>query len=282
MVPKDVEDLSPEELAEEVLERFEARYRAGVLFDVDRQLAADMRAEARPAVDALVHALTTGTTSDRESLGHHESLALVTLLARRAAVLGATPSGADRVVRSLRQAFADIDCPVPAEAIDALSLASLEGYVRGRDELAHEAAQAEAAQSLVTITLAPGLLVLRMYGAHESEQIESVVEEFARDLHRENAVVAIIDCSGLLKAGRRRAAALLAVDESARMLGVHCVFAGVSAEWKTAFLEAGADDALLDIEERYEDGLKVALGHLGWTLGPTLRERIRTLRKPTR
>lgn len=270
---------SPEELAEEVLERFEARYRQGVLFDVDRNLAADMRNEARPAVDALVHALTTGTTSDRESLGHHESLALVTLLARRAAVLGATPSGADRVVRALRQAFDDIERPVPKEAIDALSLASLEGYVRGRDELAREAAQQEAAQSLVTVPLAPGLLALRLYGSHESEQLDIVVEEFARDLHRRGAQVAIIDCSGLLNPGRRRAAALLAVDESARMLGVHCVFAGVSAEWQGAFREAGADPALLDISEAYEEGLKLALAHLGWSLSPTLRERIRNIGK---
>ncbi|MFT5356742.1 MAG: hypothetical protein ACI9KE_003968 [Polyangiales bacterium] len=279
MVPKAVEDVSPEDLIENVLERFEARYREGVLFDVDRNLATDMRNEARPAVDALAHALTTGTTSDRETLGHHESLALVTLLARRAAVLGATPSGADRVVRALRQAFADVDCPVPKEAIDALSLASLEGYVRGRDELAREAAQTEAAQSLVTVPLAPGLLALRLYGSHESEQLDSVVEEFARELHRRGTLVAIIDCSGLLRPGRRRAAALLAVDESARMLGVPCVFAGVSAEWRVAFQEAGADPNLLDINELYEDGLKVALGYLGWSLGPTLRERIRTLGK---
>lgn len=281
MVPKAVEP-SPQELAEEVLERFEARYREGVLFDVDRKLAADMRNEARPAVDALVHALTTGTTSDRESLGHHESLALVTLLARRAAVLGATPSGADRVVRALRQAFDDIERPVPKEAIDALSLASLEGYVRGRDELAREAAQQEAAQSLVTVPLAPGLLALRLYGSHESEQLDAVVEEFARELHRRGALVAIIDCSGLLKPGRRRAAALLSVDESARMLGVHCVFAGVSPEWQGAFQEAGADPALLDISEVYEDGLKLALSHLGWSLGPTLRERIRNIGKNSR
>lgn len=281
MLAKPVEP-SPEEIAEEVLERFEARYRQGVLFDVDRQLAADMRNEARPAVDALVHALTTGTTSDRISLGHHESLALVTLLARRAAVLGATPSGADRVVRALRQAFDDIERPVPREAIDALSLASLEGYVRGRDELAREAAQEEAAQSLVTVPLAPGLLALRLYGFHESEQLDTVVEEFARELHRRGAEVAIVDCSGLLKPGRRRAAALLAVDESARMLGVRCVFAGVSTQWQGAFQEAGADPALLDISEKYEDGLRVALAHLGWSLGPTLRERIRNIGKTSR
>ena len=202
---------------------------------------------------------------------------MVTLLGRRAAMLGATPSGGDRIVRTIRMVFDELAHPIPADAIDALSLAGLEGYVSGRDELQADLSESRAADSIVTVRLAPGLLALRIYGCFDAETIAASVDEFARRLHREDARCAIVDISGLLAPTRRRAAAVLGADESARMLGAHCLFAGGNTGWADAFEEAGSDPKLVAIFPSYADALVVGFEHVGLRLSTPMLERARRL-----
>ena len=224
-------------LAESVMSAFERHYRHDVIFEADRDLAAELRDEARPAIEAMAMALTLGAADDARTLGHHESLALVSLLARRAATLGATPSGADRIVRSIRHAFRECGRPIPAAAIDALSLAALEGYVMGREERVRQEQEERIASELGGRTLVDGVEWLSLVGELESETLDSIVEEFARRLHRRGAKAALVDVSALVGPDRRCAHSVLALDESARMLGVSAVFlAGES--WRQPLLDA--------------------------------------------
>lgn len=234
-------------------------------FDADRELIAAIRMEARPAVESLDMALSLDTADDIRSLGHHESLAMFSLLGRRLARIGASVVLAHRLAPTLLDAFPEERAVVPSVR-EGLELACLEGFVLGREEKVADEAAARAAEAMPSARIAEGVHLLVLAGLHEADVITERVEEFGRELHRADARACIVELSTLADPDPRRASAVLGAEETARMLGAHCAFAGVTAAWREAFTDAGVDadhDALLPT---LEAALEAAYRAAGLTL----------------
>ena len=287
--------------------RFVDRFRAEATFEADRALAQELGMEARPAVHALglaveldplvekdspaeLHAVERSADGPRAvelgpeigpqpephaSLDQHEALAMATLLGRRAAVLGATPSGATLVVPAL---CAALKRPLRASLRRALEVAVMEGFVLGREEMVRAAAARSAAAALAPVRLTERSFLLMLAGTHEPELLEEVLDEFARQVLRADALSSLIDVRGLQPIDRATVSVVFAAQASARMIGAQCIFSGVDARWREAMRSAAIREDDLETYERFRPALHAVLAREGLEVrSPWLPKGVRAL-----
>ena len=251
---------------ERILETFSERLALSSPYRTDRELARELSVEARPAISSLLVVADCEADERDRALDHHEGLALVTLLGRRAGVLGATPTAAVSIVPTLFESFALAGAPLPSDLAHDLATLCVEGYVAGREERLvedHEVAMAEA-QCAATIT--QGVALLTLSGDLSAESLERTVDRFARSMLKADTKAAIVDMTRLEGAAPDRAAEVFGADAATRMLGVCCIFTGVSDAWLDAAREGRAAIDLITIEPTFDAALTHALRLAGWEL----------------
>lgn len=258
-----------EAAAEAILSRWQTGFEARALFAADRALAGELRHEARPTVHALLLGEALDTVEEPTSLEHHEAIAMTSLLGRRVAVLGVTPSSARRVLPALLAAFAETENPVPGSLGETLGDAFFEGYVRGGLERREDERLAAAAEAQPTLDLGDGLLALVLVGEHDPERLMERVEEFGRELFRREARACIVDLSGMGRPSRALAHVVFGVDASARMLGLRVRFTGVDELWRELLVDVAGDPELIAVEPSFGAALAASREKGG------VRERIR-------
>jgi len=248
-----------ERVVERVLARVGEQYAERTPFESDRGLAPEICAEARPAVQSLELALALETADDENSLDHHEGIAMTTLLGRRVALRGATPSAASAIVPAIAGGFEAEGTPLSPRFTEVLAVALFEGYVRGREERVREELAADALAALPTLVLSPRTRALILSGRHDAEDLEPVIEEFGRVLFRTEAVAGVVDLSGLQAPGRSLAAVVFSAQVNARTVGARCFFSGVDAAWEEAIVAADLDRADLEICESFGGAVERAI-----------------------
>ncbi len=253
----------------EALEGFRESYVAGCPFRQDRDLVDLISEEARPVIEALGVGLVDGPGGDPELTEHHEALAMVTLLGRRAGALGVTPTAAMAIAGAMGAGLARIGLAVSEKLGVALATLSVEGYVAGREDALREQHAAASVESVVTLAIVPRVFALVLSGDHEPEALAEIVERFGRRLLKGDAVAAIVDISGLREATEEGAVEVFAAHSTARMLGVTCLFVGVTDPWLEAAKTRRVDLDLVRIEDTFEDALRAALPLSGWKLEST-------------
>lgn len=261
----------PSDAIEELVEAFEKRWSDAVAFGSDRALAPEIASEARPAIHALHFALAMENTDDEGSLDHHEGLAMVSLLGRRAALLGASPSALRRLVPALVEVFPS----TPHAYAEHLADAALEGFVRGKEEALLAAAAENAAKSLVLFEAVPGVFVFVLAGEHDADALQARAEDIGRELFSREASACVIAMAHLEACTRSRAAAVLDVYESARLVGAYAVLTGATPGWRALFSELPVHD--LELADTFYEGFERALSHTGSTLRPRFDARLRKL-----
>lgn len=261
----------PSEAIELLVGAFESRWAQSVVLAADRALASELASEARPAIHALHFALTMETTHDESSLDHHEGLAMVSLLGRRAALLGASPAALRRIVPGLKAIFPEL----PATYAEHLADSALEGYVRGKEEALMSQAADNAIKGLVLLEAVPRVWVFVLAGEHDPEALQARAEDVGRELFAREASACVIETSKLEAPTRSRAAAVLDVYESARLVGAYAVVTGASPGWRALFAELPVQE--VELADTFHEGFERALGHAGSTLRPRFDARLRKL-----
>lgn len=244
----------------------EERYAASAPYRQDRELAAELALEARPAVECLVAAVGSEPAERASVLDHHEALAMVTLLGRRAGILGATPTAMVGLMRSIFLAFAEEGTPLPEEQHHELVALALEGFVAGREERLVDEGATRSADAQVIVRVADKCLVLFLAGELSAEMLERTVDRFGREMLKADASAALVDFSRLRDPGPGGAAEVFGAHATARMLGGQCVFVGASEEWLAAAKEGRVDLDMVHLAPTFEEGLRQALGIAGWEL----------------
>lgn len=260
-----------------VLAQFLERLRAAVTFEGDRAIAEDLATEARPAAEALHFATTMATTGDETSLDHHESLAMVHLLGRRAALRGLTPLGAFKLVPCLLEAIgASGSGGLPPRYVEALEVSCVEGYVRGREEAVAARLAERAARAMPTLPVAEGVRALILAGDHEAAALQERGEQFAREVFGAGGSAAIVDISGLLDPDRSRGATVLETLERLTTVGIAAALSGVTERWREVLGDLdGARGAHLFA--RFEEALAHVLAADGRAIRRGLPSRLRSL-----
>ncbi len=261
----------PSEAIEALVDAFQTRWADAVNLSSDRALASDLASEARPAIHALHFALAMDNTDDEGSLDHHEGLAMVSLLGRRAALLGASPAALRRLVPALIAIFPDTPEAYAAHLKDA----AFEGYVRGNEEALRAEAAINATKSLVLFEAVPSVWVFILAGEHDPDALQARAEDVGRELFAREASACVIEMSGLEVPTRSRAAAVLDVYESARLVGAYAVVTSASPGWRSLFGELPVQD--LELADTFAQGFENALTQTGSTLRPRFDARLRKL-----
>ncbi len=259
-------DPERDELAGRILASLERRYAERAPYREDRELAAEIAIEARPAVESLILAAGADAAERARVLDHHEGLAMITLLGRRVGMLGATPTAALSTMCALFDAFDEAERPVPEDLHEDLRALCMEGYVAGREERLVERAAARAADGQLPVRHVEGCLVLVLAGEHSAESLEQIVDRFGRDMLKTDAGAGLVDVTRLTGPSPDRAAEVFSAHVAARMLGATCIFSGVSDEWLAAAREGRVDVEILTLEPTFEEGLRHALRVAGWEL----------------
>lgn len=247
--------------------RFRARYEAACCFREDASLGAILEVEAAPVLEALVVAFTPG----EGPLTLHEAYALTNLLARTAALAGATPSAVVALSEALCAGMRDAQVAVDAGLVRTLTLVTLEGYCAARDERSSASLRKALAAAQVSVRLAPHCFAIHLAGQHEQADLAPILEGFGRELLRADCQALLLDVTRLDAEHDDvgRAVAELAATGSA--LGA-CIFVvGASSRLRARFaawLDLG--DRLQHLDQ-YEDAQARALAVVGFELKPRAR-----------
>src|SRR5690606_24181028 len=132
-----------------------------------------------------VEATAGGADEGLDSLDHHETLAMATLLGRKLALVGATPTAAQRLVPALLGALRAEGWAGPPAIDDALGVLLVEGFVRGREESLVGAAARDVAARIPVVPIAPGVLGVFPVGHYDAAPVTEVMEALSRRLFRE-------------------------------------------------------------------------------------------------
>ncbi len=268
------------EAAERIASRFGERFAEHVSLRRDRALAAELAIEARPVAEALVTGVRGASRVDPEDGALREAVALASLLGRRAAVLGATPSAAVLIVPCLVEAAASEDARARA-LLEPLRAVCMEGYVAAREEALDARSARRAAEAIGVVEAAPGCVCVVVAGAQDAGELERAVDELGRDLLDRDARACVVDAGGLAAPDPEVARQLFALHVTCSMLGVRCIFARVSEGWRSAAREAGLDLSEVSFAPDFASGLREALAAVGVELraraglGDVLRRMVR-------
>lgn len=266
---------SVQQPTEAMLEVFERVYRSGVPFQEDAILGADLIHEVAPVLETLARAAGTfgaeaGPTVDpRGQSSCHEGYALLTLLGRRAGLLGATPTAAFVVLRAIVSALTGAGVQLSASLRDELNMVLLEGYCAGRDERVSAELRASVARNQVSVLLAPRCRFVALAGPFEVEALEQVLDEAAREFLRDDGVSCLLDVSRLdCQPPVRSARALLEFCLACRAVGGSVVLVGLQPELARELHELGLSERVAQLAETFGQGLTQALAHAGQEVRP--------------
>lgn len=201
-------------------------------FREDSALVPSLLDEADPVLSALARGYRSGGpvpgVEARASMREQpplratlsEGFALFNLLCRRAGVLGATPTVCLVLARAVVLALRSEGIELSPASIDDLMVVAVEGYSAGRDELRERSLRASAERSQVLFPLAAHCYFACLADNLLPDQLERILDDFARQLFRAEARVVLLDISRLDEPGEDAARALVSFLRTLDGLGV--------------------------------------------------------------
>lgn len=246
---------------DDMVTAFRRCYERSMPFQEDRALASDLAEQVRPVFDAL-----SDPKPDAGQDADHEALALLTLLSRRAGLLGATPSAVMALQRAIDEGLHAGDAGLDSRAAAQLPLVICEGYVAGRDERITRELRLAAVTGLALVPLAAQAFALIAAGSFEAEDLGPRLEEIERELLRTDARGLVLDVSRLVYASDDVPRLFCGVLATARSLGVQSFVCGLDAHLPQAWQQAGLNALGLERCARFEHALPKALSAVGLEL----------------
>lgn len=254
-----------QDAAARIAERFGALFAERAVLARDRSIASALATESRPVAEALLEGVSGAARVDARAGELRETLALASLLGRRAAVLGATPSGALEIAPVLLEAARD-DAPRALDLLDALRAVCIEGYFAAFEEGLEERGARRAADAIAVVDVVPGCIAVFAAGLQEPDELARVLDDLGRRMLERGSRACIVDATLLREPHPERARHLFAVRATCEMLGVVCIFVGVDGAWRRAAAEAGIDLAEARIEADFPSALRSGLDVCGFEL----------------
>lgn len=206
----------------ELFVRFSEVFESELFFLADKRLLPELKAQAEPVLESVAE----GLAGEGDSLDGHESLALLALLGRRAAMLGVSPSGLVAMASAIAATFGAENSAVSR----AIAFAVVEGFGRGIEEKTREDLEDVLCSRIPIVNLTEDILALRLIGPIPAGKLERRATEFARRLHRGDAKAAFLDLQGIAPE-RSMLRVLTTVLDGTILLGIPCVCVGEDAWW---------------------------------------------------
>ncbi|RLV81147.1 anti-anti-sigma factor [Streptomyces rapamycinicus NRRL 5491] len=259
------------ERGEEIADRWVELQMEQALLDTDIG-EAELHEEADALIEALVPGLQSGVPVDRvvtSSPGLHE--AVVGLSLRRARA-GATPTATSLAVLALKEALLRAVQRDTRDAeelfasavfmnrlLDVAGALSFETYVDGREEIIRRQSQQLMEQSTPVVRLWRQVLAVPLIGTLDTARTQVVMENLLQAIQDHEALVAIIDITGVPTVDTAVAQHLMQTVNAVRLMGADCVISGVRPSIAQTIAQLGIDLSTILTRATLADALAAAI-----------------------
>ncbi|MCD9591581.1 STAS domain-containing protein [Streptomyces sp. SID8361] len=260
-----------QERGEEIADRWVELQMEQALLDTDIG-EAELREEADALIEALVPGLQSGVPMDRvvtSTPGLHE--AVVGLSLRRARA-GATPTATSLAVLALKEALLKAVQRDTRDAeelfasavfmnrlLDVAGALSFETYVEGREEIIRRQSQQLMEQSTPVVRLWRQVLAVPLIGTLDTARTQVVMENLLQAIQDHEALVAIVDITGVPTVDTAVAQHLMQTVNAVRLMGADCVISGVRPSIAQTIAQLGIDLSTILTRGTLADALAAAI-----------------------
>lgn len=260
-----------QERDEEIADRWVELQMEQALLDTDIG-EAELREEADALIEALVPGLQSGVPVDRvvtSTPGLHE--AVVGLSMRRARA-GVTPTVTSLAVLALKEALLKAVQRDTRDAeelfasavfmnrlLDVAGALSFETYVEGREEIIRRQSQQLMEQSTPVVRLWRQVLAVPLIGTLDTARTQVVMENLLQAIQDHEALVAIIDITGVPTVDTAVAQHLMQTVNAVRLMGADCVISGVRPSIAQTIAQLGIDLSTILTRATLADALAAAI-----------------------
>ncbi|MFF8278857.1 STAS domain-containing protein [Streptomyces lateritius] len=233
-------------------------------------------AELREEADALVAALSAGMGSDipvdhvvtrRREL--HETVVDMSL--RRARV-GAVPTATSLAVLGLKEALLEAVRQESFEkdelyeaavlinrVLDAAGALSFETYVERREEIIRRQSRQLLEASTPVVRLWRHVLAVPLIGNLDTARSQVVMENLLESIQKDEALVAIIDITGVPTVDTSVAQHLMQTVKAVRLMGAECIVSGIRPAIAQTVVQLGIDLSDILTRASLADALATAM-----------------------
>ncbi len=237
---------------------------------------AELSTQCGRFLNALRAAVAAG--GDRDATGENFAPVreLLDDLSRSRAAQGFSPSETAMFVFSLKAPLFDLIQKVnkgdPARSLgqtwsathllDQLGLYTTEAYQRSREEVIVRQQQEIAELSTPVVVLWRGILALPLIGTLDSSRTQVVMENLLQAIVDHEALIAIIDITGVPTVDTLVAQHLLKTIAAARLMGADCVISGIRPQIAQTMVHLGVELSVVS-KASLADAFALALQRTG-------------------
>lgn len=260
---------------QQIFERWVAYQLSATTLRADLMKESEMREQSREFLKLFTEALQT-ETQDLDSRGWKPVKDMLTGLSRSRAAQGFSASEAASFVFSLKQplfALLQRETPQVGEAddrlwaanvlLDKLGLYTTEVYQQSREAVIARQ-QAELMElSTPVVRLWDNILALPLIGTLDSARTQVVMESLLEKIVETEAMIAIIDITGVPTVDTLVAQHLLKTVAAARLMGADCIISGIRPQIAQTIIHLGIDLSQVITKATLADALAVAMQRTG-------------------
>ncbi|MET7932569.1 STAS domain-containing protein [Streptomyces sp. NPDC005322] len=242
-----------------------------ILLDTDIS-EAELREEADALIDALVPGLQSGVPVERVVPANAGLREAVVGLSLRRARAGATPTATSLAVLALKEALLKAVQRETRDAeelfataivinrlLDVAGALSFETYVEGREEIIHRQSQQLMELSTPVVRLWGQVLAVPLIGTLDTARTQVVMENLLQAIQDHEALVAIIDITGVPTVDTAVAQHLMQTVNAVRLMGADCVISGIRPSIAQTIAQLGIDLSTILTRASLADALSAAI-----------------------
>ncbi|MFF3754884.1 STAS domain-containing protein [Streptomyces sp. NPDC002018] len=233
-------------------------------------------AELREEADALIRALSLGLDSgvpvEHVVSGRRELHRAVTELSLRRARGGMSPTDTSLAVLALKEALLEAvqrrsgdDGELFGSALfvnrllDSAGALSFETYVEGREEIIRRQSRQLLEVSTPVVRLWRHVLAVPLIGTLDTARTQVVMENLLQAIQEHEALVAIIDITGVPTVDTAVAQHLMQTVNAVRLMGADCLISGIRPPIAQTIAQLGIDLSTIPTRATLADALSAAV-----------------------
>jgi rsbT co-antagonist protein RsbR len=241
---------------------------------------AEVRELCRNFLQLLLRGLESGQTHNIQAMEWSDLRHLLGDFSRERALQGYTSSETARFIFLLKKPlFTRIGQELSqnsdslyqvmgttTELIDALGLATVEFFQKGREELIHRQQQEMLELSTPVVKLWDGILALPVIGTLDSARAQAVMESLLTTIMETGSKIAIIDITGVPTVDTVVAQHLMKTVAAARLMGADCIISGIRPQIAQTIVHLAIDLGGISTKATLADAFKLALQRIGMNI----------------
>lgn len=146
-----------------------------------------------------------------------------------------------------------------ARLLDRLVLLTLESYAEGRQDVIHQQGQQLLELSTPVVNLWDRIIAAPLVGTLDSARAQVVMETLLQAIVEQDALVAILDITGVPTVDTLVAQHLLKTVAATRLMGAECIVSGIRPQTAQTIVQLGIDLTEVTTRASLADALSLAI-----------------------